>query len=74
MAATTLASAKPAGTSGSLDAPGLSKLVHLVRPGDTLDSIARAYRTTTMSLKEWNSLGGNRIVPGQELTIFSSAW
>jgi len=75
MAATTLASAKPAGGGGSLDAPGLSKLVHLVRPGDTLDSIARAYRTTTTSLKEWNSLGGSRVVPGQELTIFSSsAW
>jgi LysM repeat protein len=70
---TTLASNKPAESVASLwDAPGLAKLVHLVRPGDTVDSIARAYRTTAAALREWNGLLANSLVPGQELTIFAS--
>ncbi len=59
-------------TSSRWDTPGLAKLVHLVRPGDTIDSIARAYRTTASALREWNGLVANIIVPGQELTIFAS--
>jgi membrane-bound lytic murein transglycosylase D len=70
---TTLASNKPAESVASLwDAPGRAKLVHLVRPGDTVDSIARAYRTTAAALREWNGLLANSLVPGQELTIFAS--
>jgi membrane-bound lytic murein transglycosylase D len=70
---TTLASNKPTDSASSLwDTTGLSKLVHLVRQGDTVDSIARAYRTTAAALRQWNGLVANTIFPGQELTIFSS--
>jgi membrane-bound lytic murein transglycosylase D len=69
----TLASNKPGENPSSWDVRGLSKLVHLVRPGDTIDSIARAYRTTSTALREWNGLVANTIVVGQELTIFASS-
>ena len=47
-----------------------SRLVHRVKRGDTLTSIARLYRTTVASLKQWNRIRGNAIQIGQQLTIF----
>ena len=46
-------------------------LVHRVKRGDTLSSIARLYNTTIESLKSWNSrtIRGNRINIGDRLTI-----
>ena len=49
-----------------------SKLIHRVKRGDTLSSIARLYRTTVASLKRWNRIDGNAIQVGQRLTIFTS--
>ena len=46
------------------------KVIHRVRRGDTLFSIARRYDTTVQELKEWNRLRGNAIQVGQRLTIF----
>ena len=46
------------------------KIVHRVRRGDTLFSIAKRYDTTVDELKEWNRLRGNAIQIGQRLTIF----
>ena len=50
------------------------RLVHRVKRGDTLSSIARLYNTTIESLKTWNSrtIRGNRINIGDRLTIYSS--
>jgi membrane-bound lytic murein transglycosylase D len=50
-----------------------SKLVYRVKPGDTLASIARVFKTTVASLKKWNSLRGNSIRAGERLTIFTTA-
>jgi membrane-bound lytic murein transglycosylase D len=50
-----------------------TKLVHRVKRGDTLFSIARLYRTTVASLKQWNRIRGNAIMVGQRLTIFTKA-
>jgi LysM repeat protein len=47
-----------------------SKLLYRVKRGDTLSSIARLYRTTVASLKQWNRISGNSIQVGQMLTIF----
>jgi len=47
-------------------------LVHRVKRGDTLSSIARLYRTTVASLKRWNGLQSNMILVGQHLSIFTS--
>jgi len=46
------------------------KVIHRVKSGETLYSIARRYDTTVASLKEWNRLRGNAIQAGQRLTIF----
>ena len=40
--------------------------------GDTLFSIARLYRTTVTSIREWNNLRGTTIRIGQRLTIRGS--
>ncbi len=45
------------------------KVIHRVRRGDTLYSIAKRYDTTVAELKEWNRLRSNAIQIGQRLTI-----
>lgn len=47
-------------------------IVHRVKRGDTLSSIARLYNTTVSALKSWNSIRGNRINIGDRLTVFSA--
>lgn len=42
---------------------------HLVRGGDTLWSLARAYGTTVTQLREWNGLTGEVIVVGTTLRV-----
>jgi membrane-bound lytic murein transglycosylase D len=49
-----------------------ARVVHRVKRGDTLTSIARLYRTTVTALKQWNRLQGNAIQIGQRLTILTS--
>jgi len=49
----------------------VSRLVHRVKQGETLASIARLYQTTVASLKQWNKLRSNALIAGQRLTIFS---
>jgi membrane-bound lytic murein transglycosylase D len=46
------------------------KIIHRVKRGDTLYSIARRYDTTVEELKEWNRLRSSAIQIGQRLTIF----
>jgi membrane-bound lytic murein transglycosylase D len=46
-----------------------TKLTHRVKRGETLFSIAKLYRTTVESLKQWNRIKGNGIQAGQRLTI-----
>jgi len=45
------------------------QIVHRVRPGETLSSIARIYSTTVAALKQWNHISGSTIAAGQRLTI-----
>ena len=49
-----------------------STLLYRVRPGDTLASIARGFRTSVASLRKWNSLRTNSIKVGQQLTILNA--
>ena len=46
-----------------------TKVIHRVKRGDTLYSIAKRYDTTVDELKEWNRLRGSAIQIGQRLTI-----
>jgi membrane-bound lytic murein transglycosylase D len=52
------------------DRPAQGQIVHRVKRGETLASIARLYRTTVASLKQWNHIKGSTIAAGQRLTIF----
>jgi len=47
--------------------------VYKVKPGDTLYSIARSFNTSVGNVKQWNNLRGNRIHPGQALTLSPGA-
>jgi membrane-bound lytic murein transglycosylase D len=50
------------------------RIVHRVKRGDTLFSIARLYNTTVAALKSWNArtIRGNQIKIGDRLTIFTT--
>jgi membrane-bound lytic murein transglycosylase D len=50
------------------------RIVHRVKRGDTLSSIARLYNTTVAALKSWNArtIRGSRINVGDRLTIFAT--
>jgi membrane-bound lytic murein transglycosylase D len=56
------------------DAPAaeLAKVTYRVKAGDTLTSIAGAFRTTVDRLRSWNNLRGDRILPGDRLTIYTN--
>ncbi len=51
--------------------PEKVKLVYQVKPGDTLSSVARLFRTSVQSLKVWNRLRGDRLTPGSRLTVYA---
>ncbi len=61
-------------TAGQLANPTESnrvKAVYQVKRGDTLASIAELFKTSVTSLKTWNPrVAGDRIAPGQRLTVY----
>ena len=65
---------KPVVASPATDNAEPQRIVHRVKRGDTLSSIARLYNTTIESLKSWNAriIRGNQIRIGDRLTIFAS--
>ena len=54
--------------------PNRIKVIYAVRPGDTLASIARLFKTTVAALQTWNPrIPGDRIAAGQRLTVYQPA-
>lgn len=47
-----------------------SKVLHSVKSGETLSSIARKYRTSVATLMEWNKLSSTNLRVGQKITIY----
>jgi membrane-bound lytic murein transglycosylase D len=47
-----------------------TRIVHRVRKGETLSTIARRYRVSIPALKEWNRVRGTTIRAGQKLVIY----
>jgi membrane-bound lytic murein transglycosylase D len=45
--------------------------VYRVKRGDTLASIARAFKTTVESLQTWNRIPGTQIRAGERLTVYA---
>jgi membrane-bound lytic murein transglycosylase D len=58
---------KPANRRTAASAAG--PVVHRVKRGETLGSIARRYRTTVADIRRWNDVSGSAIKTGQRLTI-----
>jgi membrane-bound lytic murein transglycosylase D len=48
------------------------RLTYKVKRGDTLSKVARLFKTTVGSIKQWNGLRGDRLMPGASLTVFAS--
>ena len=65
---------KPAVASTPAEPVEPQRIVHRVKRGDTLSSIARLYNTTVAALKSWNArtIRGSRINVGDRLTIFAT--
>ena len=52
---------------------GEQRVIHKVKSGETLSSIASKHRTTVANIKRWNNLKSNTIHVGQRLYIYGSA-
>ena len=52
---------------------GEQRVIHKVKNGETLSSIASKHHTTVANLKRWNGLKSNTIHVGQRLYIYGSA-
>jgi membrane-bound lytic murein transglycosylase D len=62
------------GALASSAGPNRIKVIYAVRPGDTLASIARLFKTTVAALQTWNPrIPGDRIAAGQRLTVYQLA-
>lgn len=53
----------------SAAATALSSDTYKVKAGDSLEKIARSYKTTVDAIKKANNLSSNKIMVGQEITI-----
>lgn len=49
------------------------RIIHKVRKGETLSSIASRYHTSVANLKRWNGLRGNTIKVGQRIKIYGKS-
>ena len=47
-------------------------MTYRVKRGDTLSSIARSFHTTVASLRSWNRLKSDRLMPGDRLTVYTT--
>ena len=62
------------GALASSAGPNRIKVIYAVKPGDTLASIARLFKTTVAALQTWNPrIPGDRIAAGQRLTVYQLA-
>ena len=71
-----VAEARPLPTQSGLMAqaattPNRVKVIYEVKRGDTLFSIAQAFRTTVASLRTWNLTLGSKLMPGERLTVYA---
>jgi hypothetical protein len=48
------------------------RIVHVVRSGECLSTIAEKYHVSTAKIKHWNRISGTTIRKGQKLIIYAS--
>lgn len=56
---------------GAIDLSGSDEMVHRVRSGESLGSIANRYNVSVRNIKSWNRMRGSTIYPGQKLKILT---
>lgn len=49
-----------------------NRIVHTVKKGESLGSIAKKYHVSVSSIKKWNKIKGDTVHPGQRLVIYRS--
>ena len=49
-----------------------NRIVHTVKKGESLGSIAKKYHVSVSSIKKWNKMKSDTIVPGKKLVIYRS--
>ncbi len=66
---------EPSGRSSSYTAntAGKDRIVHTIRSGETLGSIASKYGVSVNSLRDWNDLSSSKIVAGKKLVVYTKA-
>ena len=52
---------------------GEQRVIHKVKSGETLSSIAKKHHTTVANIKRWNGLKGDNLKVGQRLYIYGAA-
>ena len=50
---------------------GKDRIVHTIRSGENLGSIAQKYKVSVNNLKDWNNLNSNKIFPGKSLIVYT---
>ncbi len=53
--------------------PATGRIVHIIKSGETLFSIAGKYNVSVDNIKKWNSLRSNTLTIGDQLTIYLNA-
>ncbi len=67
---------EPAGRSAGYSAAGTAgkdRIVHTIRSGETLGSIAGRYGVSANNIRDWNDLAGSRIIAGKKLVIYTKS-
>ena len=59
------------GQASQVSIAGKDRIVHTIRSGETLGSIAMKYGVTQNNLKDWNDLSGSRIIAGKKLIVYT---
>jgi membrane-bound lytic murein transglycosylase D len=67
-------SSKSSGSSSKATAgtAGKDVIMHTIRSGETLGSIAGKYGVTTSNIQNWNNMSSSRIVAGKQLKIYTN--
>ena len=65
---------EPAGVSANqtVNTAGKDRIVHTIRPGESLSTIASKYGVSVNNLRSWNDLSNNRIIAGKKLVIYTN--
>jgi membrane-bound lytic murein transglycosylase D len=64
----------PSGRSAAYTAntAGKDRIVHTIRSGETLGSIAFRYGVNVNNLRDWNDISGSKIIAGKKLVVYTN--